>query len=80
VTEFELHRVEVTADRPYEKRACAGVEILIIVESDDDAPIAVETNDRSWDMKKGQTMLVPHGTTYTVRTQGPAVFYKAITP
>jgi len=78
--EFELRRAEVFEDRPYENATSEGVELLFVVESSLDRTVTLETNDRSWEMKRGQTMLIPHGTAYTIRKQGSAVFYKATTP
>jgi mannose-6-phosphate isomerase class I len=80
VEEFELRRVEVVESQPYENETKAGVEILIVIESNVDAPVTLEANDRGWDVNRGQTILIPHGTAYTIRTQGPTVVYKAITP
>ncbi len=79
-TEFELRRVEVVEDRPYENATSEGVELLFVVESSADRTVTLETKDRSLEMTRGQTMLIPHRTTYTIRTQRPAVFYKATTP
>ena len=78
--EFELRRAEVFEERPYENTTSEGVELLFVVESVLDRTVTLETNDRSWEMTRGQAMLIPHGTTYTIRTQEPAVFYKATTP
>jgi mannose-6-phosphate isomerase class I len=78
--EFELSRIEINESQPYEGGARRGVEILLLIDSEDDLPVHVAADSRTVELVKGRACLIPHGVAYSLRASRPATLYKARVP
>ena len=80
VTEFELRRIEVTEAQPHSNGSDHSAEILILVDVNRDAHVAVTSGELSLNLQKGSSFFVPFGVGYTICTDHTAVLYKATVP
>lgn len=80
VTEFELRRIEVTEAQSYRNGSDHSAEILILVDVNRYAHVAVTSGELSLNLQKGSSFFVPFGVGYTIRADHTAVLYKATVP
>jgi phosphomannomutase len=78
--EFELRKIEVTPDHPYQSGSHHGAEILILIESKPNSEATVFAGTNRLKLKEGEVFLVPHGLDYTMQSGDDATFFKATVP
>jgi mannose-6-phosphate isomerase class I len=79
-SEFELRRIDLSAEAPYHSGSDHGAEILILAGNDGDATVHVTSDEQTLEMTKGNVCLAPFGVEYSIRAGGSATLYKAIVP
>jgi mannose-6-phosphate isomerase class I len=78
--EFELRRIEVTADRPWSGRAEFGPEIIILVQADDSAGVSLDSPAEPLPLKPGDVCFAPCGADYACQATAPATLFRATVP
>ena len=78
--EFELSRIELDEARSYHSRPVHSAEILIVVSAPPEKPITARTATETRTFERGESFLVPHGTSYELSACGPATLFKAAVP
>jgi len=74
--EFQLGAIDVAPGRPYQSEEAYGAEILIALEAEGD--LEVSSAEGALKLRRGQSLLVTHGTTY--RIAGLGTLYRASVP
>jgi phosphomannomutase len=74
--EFQLATIEVAPARPYASEEAYGAEILVAMEAEGD--LNISTRDGSEKLRRGQSVLATHGTSY--RIEGRGRLFRAAVP
>ena len=74
--EFQLGVIDVAPGRAYRSEEAYGAEILVVLEAEGD--LEVSSADGPKKLRRGQSLLVTHGTTY--RIAGLGTIYRAAVP
>ena len=75
-----MRRIEFEAEASQAVAADHGAEILIVVKCAEDATVALLSDKRSLQLKRGGICFAAHGTPYIIETSGKATLYKATVP
>jgi mannose-6-phosphate isomerase len=78
--EFELRRIELDSTASHAAPADHGAEILIVVQSEDDAEVDARSAGRTVHLKTGGVCFAAAAAPYTLESSAPATVYKATMP
>jgi mannose-6-phosphate isomerase class I len=79
-TEFELRRINVSAEQTFQGRPDQGADIVVLTNADPGTEISVHTAAEQMQLRQGDAFLAPFAVGYAISASAPATLFRATVP
>lgn len=79
-SEFELRRIDVSPERPFQSGAEHSADIVIVTSVDESAKITLDAAGEQQRLRQGDVFLAPCGIDFSIHASAPVTLFRATIP